>query len=71
MPTQSDTTTQPATYTAQQIATMLNVGIATVWRWRDAGKLPSPVKIGAIVRWRRDDIERWIADGCPDMRGGK
>ena len=57
--------------TVGEIATLLNVGIATVWRMRDCGRIPPPLKIGAIVRWRRDDIERWIADGCPDMRGGK
>lgn len=48
------------------VARMLSAGKRTVFRWAALGKMPSPVKMGGrFVRWRRADIERWIADGCP------
>lgn len=40
----------------------------TVWRYRDAGFLPAAVKIGSAVRWRRTDIETWIANSCRPVR---
>lgn len=26
-----------------------------------AGEIPSPVKVGRLTRWRKTDIERWVA----------
>jgi excisionase family DNA binding protein len=37
-------------------------------RLRAAGKLPPAEKLGRAVRWRRADVEAWIAAGCPDAR---
>jgi len=48
-----------------QLARLLDVSVRTVWRLRDAGKLPPPLRIGGGVRWRRADIQNWIAEGCP------
>ena len=28
----------------------------------------APVKLGALVRWNRAEIEIWISDGCPTVR---
>ena len=39
-----------------------------IMRLADAGKMPRPIKLGALLRWRRDEIERWVADGCPAVR---
>jgi predicted DNA-binding transcriptional regulator AlpA len=39
-----------------------------VYRLSDAGKMPRPVKLGALVRWNRSAIEAWIAAGCPAVR---
>jgi predicted DNA-binding transcriptional regulator AlpA len=33
-----------------------------------SGKAPQAVRIGRSVRWRRSDINRWIAEGCPPCR---
>ncbi|TWT67023.1 Helix-turn-helix domain protein [Posidoniimonas polymericola] len=51
--------------TPTQVAEMLQVSTRTLWRMRAAGKLPEPVRLGAAVRWRRDEIEQWVRDGCP------
>ena len=32
------------------------------------GKAPQAVRIGRSVRWRRNEILRWIEDGCPPCR---
>jgi len=34
----------------------------TLYKWAYAGRLPS-VKIGKLLRFRRSDLERLIADG--------
>ena len=48
------------------VARALHCSARHVCRLSDSGRIPPPVKVGALVRWRRDDIERWIQDGCPD-----
>ncbi len=40
-----------------------------VYRLSDAGRMPSPRKLGALVRWDLDEIDAWIADGCKPVRG--
>jgi excisionase family DNA binding protein len=55
----------PHLLTALQVATMLGVSKRLIWRLAAAGFLPGRVKIGKLVRWRRDEIERWIVKGCP------
>jgi len=49
----------------------LNCGKRTVPRLADSGKMPPPVRIGALVRWRADELRQWIADGCPSVRSVK
>jgi predicted DNA-binding transcriptional regulator AlpA len=41
-----------------------------VYRLSDGGRMPPPVKLGALVRWPRRLIEDWIASGCPTARRG-
>ena len=54
------------------VASMLAVSVRTVWRWRDAGKIPPPVRMGRrTLRWRLADLESWIAADCPDLRRGE
>jgi excisionase family DNA binding protein len=50
------------------VAALLGCSPRHVYRISDAGRMPSPVRVGALVRWRRDDIEGWIAAGCPIQR---
>jgi predicted DNA-binding transcriptional regulator AlpA len=41
-----------------------------VYRLADGGKMPPPLRLGALVRWDLDEIDRWIAAGCPSCRKG-
>lgn len=47
------------------LASMIGLSPRTVWRQLSAGRIPTPLRIGANVRWRRSDIVDWIASGCP------
>jgi len=42
-----------------------------IYRLSDAGKLPAPVRLGSLVRWRRSDLDAWIGEGCPPIRSSK
>jgi excisionase family DNA binding protein len=41
-----------------------------VYRLADAGRMPRPVKLGTLVRWRRAELEAWIDAGCPSQQPG-
>ena len=55
--------------TVKDLARKLALSPRTIWRLRDTGGLPAPVKIGAAVRWRASDIDQFIADDCRAIRG--
>ncbi len=52
----------------QAVAAMLGCSSRHVYRLSDGGRMPRPVKLGALVRWNRVSIEEWIAAGCPTVR---
>ena len=53
----------------QAVATKLgNCSTRHVYRLADAGKMPSPIKLGALVRWDLDVLDAWIAGGCKPVR---
>ena len=51
--------------TVDDLAAMLRCSSRSVYRLTDAGRLPRPVKLGGLVRWRREAVENWITRGCP------
>jgi excisionase family DNA binding protein len=50
------------------VARLLGCSSRHVYRLSDGGRMPKPVKLGALVRWRRQALEDWIAAGCPALR---
>jgi predicted DNA-binding transcriptional regulator AlpA len=56
---------EPLLVTATVVARLLDISCRSLWRLRSASALPAPVKVGGAVRWRLDEIKKWIADGCP------
>ena len=58
---------EPLLITARQLASKLNVSTRTLWRMLSAGRLPVPIRVGGIVRWRTEEIEKWISAGCPEQ----
>ena len=56
---------QPILLSAGQLAQLLGISTRTLWRRDGAGDLPRPVMVGPTKRWRRGEIEAWVAGGCP------
>ena len=60
----------------RQAAVMCGIGERTLWRWSRCGLAPAPITIGIgprpAVRFRRADLDEWIAAGCPpaQKKGG-
>ncbi len=54
----------------KEVARILGISPRLAWRLRDSGKLPPEVRIPSsrLVKFRKSDVEQWIADGCPDPR---
>lgn len=46
------------------VAALLNCSKPHVRRLADARRMPAPLRVGALVRWRATDIHEWIANGC-------
>jgi len=44
--------------------------IRHVRRMADAGLMPRPLKLVHLIRWRRSDLDAWIAAGCPRQQSG-
>lgn len=61
-----ETVHQRLAITASEVAALLGVSRAHVWRLNAAGRLPEPVRLGKAVRWLRSEIEAWLAAGAPD-----
>ena len=55
----------PVLLNVKEVAEMLGLSERTVYRLADMGNMPRPVKIGAAVRWRRNELDQWIEEGCP------
>lgn len=43
-----------------ELAKRLNVSVATVRRWRYEGGGPRFLKLGNLVRYRREDLDQWL-----------
>jgi len=63
--------TTPVLLTVKEVAEMLGLSERTIYRLSDAGNMPSPVKLGAAVRWRTKELETWIEEGCPARPRGE
>lgn len=54
-----------------EVADRLHVSVRTVHRLSDAGRMPRPLKLNSLSRWRSAEIDQWVADGCPTLRKAK
>ena len=58
----------PALLDVRSVTAMLGCSSRHIYRLSDAGRMPPPVRIGALVRWRRSDIDAWLGEGCKPVR---
>jgi predicted DNA-binding transcriptional regulator AlpA len=56
----------PILIDAEGLAKILMVTVRHVRRMDAGGDLPAPIRLGRLVRWRRDEILKWLAADCPD-----
>jgi predicted DNA-binding transcriptional regulator AlpA len=48
--------------TVGEVAAMLSIGVRSVWRKAQDGRLPPPIKMTGSTRWAKSTIHDWIAD---------
>jgi excisionase family DNA binding protein len=53
--------TSPIGLRPSEAAALLSVSPRTLWSWTRAGLIPA-IKIGRLVLYRREDLERFLAD---------
>ena len=57
---QSTLSPAPTLLSVIDLARRYGVSQATIWRWRESGILPAPVKVGPkLVRWTGEAIDEW------------
>lgn len=50
---------------ADEVAAMLGISRAHVWKLASSGRMPRPIRLGRAVRWDRKNLEAWLAAGAP------
>lgn len=53
-----------ALLSVKQVAGVLGISTRHVWKLVASGRLPKCVRLSRSVRWRRADIEAFVAAGC-------
>ncbi|HMO85636.1 MAG TPA: AlpA family phage regulatory protein [Lacipirellulaceae bacterium] len=51
----------------EEVSQLVGISVRQVQRLKSLGQFPKEVRLGGSVRWRRSDIEQWVADGCPKL----
>lgn len=55
----------PLLLNAVKTAEVLDIARSTLYQWDEQGRIPQPVRIGARIYWRYDELKNWIAAGAP------
>lgn len=60
---------QPMLLTLPAAAKMVGLGARTLYRFSQTGRAPRPIKLtpgskSGCSRYRRVDLEKWVASGC-------
>jgi predicted DNA-binding transcriptional regulator AlpA len=51
--------------TSRQAARACGMSRSSWYKLYSTGKVPRPVKIGKLARWRREELRDWVKAGCP------
>jgi excisionase family DNA binding protein len=51
----------------RKVASLLSCSPRHVQRLADMGRMPRPLRLGTLIRWRHSEIDSWIAEGCPSL----
>ena len=50
---------------SKQACKLLKVSERKLWQMWNSDVMPKPMKIGRVVRWSREDLVKWVQEGCP------
>ncbi len=53
---------------AKEAARLCSISESMLYKLNAAGKIPAPVRIGSLLRWKRRELLEWIEAGCPCIR---
>ncbi|MFH1421633.1 MAG: hypothetical protein ABIH42_02825 [Planctomycetota bacterium] len=53
---------------AEEAASILDIALATFWRFHSSGRVPLPIKLGRRTLWRKQELFDWVATGCPNRQ---
>jgi excisionase family DNA binding protein len=56
---------------AAEVGQLLGVPTTTIWKWHQAGKIPSYKLAGSLVRFRQSEIDDWIESQASDGFTGR
>ena len=64
--------TQAELFDVRGVAQLVGVSPRHILRLAATGRMPAPIKLGALTRWNRRAVMAWIEAGCPAAeRGGQ
>jgi len=46
--------------TSEEVAEYLRVPVPTLYQWRHKGAGPKAARVGRWLRYKRDDVDRWL-----------
>ncbi len=49
----------------REAARLCSFSESMIYKLNRAGKMPPPIRIGTLLRWRRRELLEWIEAGCP------
>jgi len=61
---------QQSLWTIDDFALRLKISTRHLRRLIDAGRAPTPIRLGVLLRFDPVVAEEWIASGCRDVRHG-
>lgn len=48
--------------TTPEVAEYLGVPVSTMYLWRQKGTAPKCYRVGKYMRYRREDVDAWLAE---------
>lgn len=60
-----DVETSLGLLTAREVAGMLKISLKTLRRRILRGEFPEPIKLRGSRRWRREQVQTWLAESTP------
>ena len=54
-------------WTVEEASYFLGVPVATLYYWRRRGDGPGACKLGRHLRYRAEDVRKWVAGLCSDV----